>query len=207
MTALLLTGIGGLSEPPDTWVLWWGSDSNALVAYGGSKDELQTYFPQMSACSEDQAGFWDGRYTLQDENVLDYGISEIRVAFCTTVDWGNHLFNFWREVSGSSATYWTGSLPQETASEIEFSESWTFRGLGISLHVPADAGVSISGNTVHWSAIEDSGEAWGLIPTYSGISARSRILMTSVKQVSAAAFFFESAAMYVSVVAIASKSP
>ncbi|MBU1050375.1 hypothetical protein KKG90_10175 [Candidatus Bipolaricaulota bacterium] len=199
-----MTGWTCWGDPPDTWVIW-ETEGNSLIVYGGPKDELDAFMTTPGYAVA--GGFWDGSYALSDETVFPYGDGAIHVAFTTRVDWGNHLFNLWRTVSGRSVTYWTGSNPQSVASKIRFGESVTFRGLGVSLTIPDAAGASVAGNTVTWSYEEDSGQAWGLAHAYSGLSATSSFVMTSVLQASSGDYFFGGANAWVSVVAHARKSP
>jgi hypothetical protein len=182
---LALAVVSAAASKPDVSIIY-DRQGNALIAYGGDKGDIPT-FSATSFCSTAELvstkSLFGGSFSLSKWRSTSYGNGSVRTEFISTVEWGTEWTYVWREVSGQSMTYWTGSTPQEFSDVIELDEYWKFGGLSVSVSYPGGVGASGSGSTIYWSGDDGgTGTHWYLAHIYSGYYGQSYISMTYVKQ-------------------------
>jgi len=206
MFAIVLASVGISAKQSDTRVIY-DCNGNALIAYGGAKDQLPVPSSSTSCSFEREAsstrsttvsyhfGAWKGK---------SYGDGAVITSFSSDADVVLDWFLDSCEVSGNCITYWTGDDPQTLSSEIELSISWKFTSIITNVEAPSGAvGYSTSSNTVYWSGDVGSGH-WALGAVYEGVYAEGSWLV-SVTQTSTGSHFFEEAIVPTWVIVSASK--
>ena len=192
MFAIVLASVGISAKQSDTWVIY-DCNGNALIAYGGAKDQLPAFSVSSSYQLDRTATRAPvGTYLLSAWKSAPFGNDLVTVSFFTDVEYGVEGFfpsRDYRELEGDTHTYWGGTYPQYYSDRIKLSETWRFGGISVLVSFPPGIGASGSGSTIYWSDYI-TGPYWAMWHHYYGFRAETIWFITYTRQTSTGSHLF-----------------